>query len=333
LTALQAKGKAESGTRAGSYALSLLAIPLNVWVLQALLVEPRSLVDLRRAAGSPPQTTLRKHLRALTQLGVISKRRQDSSTLVMYELTSSGRELMDVGNVLRAWLAAAPAGPHELGTIAAKGAIKALVDGWSTSLIRALAARPLSLTELDALISGLSYPSLERRLGAMRMADQVEAAPGRGRGTPYTVTDWLRYAMAPLGVAAAWERRHALAGTLPIGRLDIEAGFLLTVPLLGLPSDVSGLCRMAVEIAGGDGRRLTGVLVDVNEGAVVSCVASLEGKATAWASGPVKSWLRTIIEQDTDRLEVGGDSHLANAILDGLHGVLFGAERSPRIPR
>ena len=59
----------------------------------------------------------------------------------------------------------APEGPLALGSSTAKSAIKALVEGWGTNMIRALAARPLSLTELNGLISGLSYPSLERRLG------------------------------------------------------------------------------------------------------------------------------------------------------------------------
>ena len=52
-------------------------------------------------------------------------------------------------------------------------------------MMRALAARPLSLTELDSLISDLSYPALERRLSSMRIAGLVEAQPSqRGRRPP-----------------------------------------------------------------------------------------------------------------------------------------------------
>ncbi len=46
------------------------------------------------------------------------------------------------------------------------------------------------------VISSLSYPSLERRLAAMRLAGLIEARPGNGRGTPYAVTDWLRRGIA-----------------------------------------------------------------------------------------------------------------------------------------
>jgi DNA-binding HxlR family transcriptional regulator len=191
-------------------------------------------------------------------------------------------------------------------------------------MVRALAARPLSLTELNGLISGLSYPSLERRLGAMRLAGQIERMPGPGRGTPYAVTDWLRRAIAPLAAAARWERAHVATKSVPIRRLDAEAGFLLSIPLLELSSDLSGCCRLAVEIPSSNGERLAGVLVRVEEGKVVSARANLQGHADAWASGLASDWLRAVIEGDTDQLEIGGDWHLARALLDGLNGVLFG---------
>ena len=47
-------------------------------------------------------------------------------------------------------------------------------------MMRALAARPMSLTELDSGITELSYPALERRLSSMRIAGLVEAQRERG---------------------------------------------------------------------------------------------------------------------------------------------------------
>jgi len=70
-----------------------------------------------------------------------------------------------VADTVEAWLARAPAGPIPLGSEVAKAAIKALVDGWEATMLRALAARPLSLTEFDSLIAGLSYPALEEAGG------------------------------------------------------------------------------------------------------------------------------------------------------------------------
>jgi len=327
LTIAQVKPGAENGARAGTQALRLLSTPINVFVLQALAEGPRSLVDLRREAGSPPQTTMRGHLRTLAQTNVlVRRRRNDFPGSLDFELTPVGQELWGVAQVVNAWLRSAPDEPLTLGSGSARSAVKALVEGWGTSMVRALAARPLSLTELNGLISGLSYPSLERRLGAMRLAGLIERIQGHGRGTPYTVTAWMRHAIAPLGVAARWERMHAAAETVPIKRLDAEAAFLLTIPLLRLAPDLSGTCRLAVEVGSASGgERLAGVLVGVEEGRIVSCVASVRGHADAWASGSTQSWLRAVIDQDTDLLEIGGDSALAHSLLEGLHDTLFAA--------
>lgn len=328
MTTLQVNGKTEGRVRAGAFALSLLAAPLNVHVLQALEAEPRSLASLCRAAGSPPQTTLRKNLQALSRLGVISKRRgPESSGAVDYELADPGRDLLQVAAVLQGWLAASTDGPLTLGALASKSTIKALVEGWSSTLIRAFAGRALSLTELDALISSLSYPSLERRLASMRMAGLISPCRGQGRGTPYVVTDWLRLAAAPLVAAADWERQHVPGETTPVGRLDIETGFLLAMPLVRLSSGRSGVCRLAVETSNGGKRRLAGVLVGVEEGTVAYCRARLEGNATAWASGPTAVWLRAVLERDTDALEVGGDLQLAHEVVARLNGVLVSIQR------
>jgi DNA-binding HxlR family transcriptional regulator len=306
----------------------LVSTPLNAHVLQALAEGPKSLINLRREAGSPPQTTMRGHLRILAETGVVVRRRQNAFPGSLdFELTTVGRELWTVAQVLAGWLRTAPEGPLSLGSSAAKSAVKALVEGWGTIMIRALAARPLSLTELNGLINGLSYPSLERRLGAMRLAGQIERAPGQGRGTPYAVTDWLRRSVAPLGIAARWERMHVAAGTAPIRRLDAEAAFLLTIPLLDLPRELSGTCRLAVEVGGGKGERLAGVLVSTEEGRIASCVASVQGHADAWASGSVAAWLNAVMDEDAGNLEMGGDCGLARALLAGLHGALFVAPR------
>jgi DNA-binding HxlR family transcriptional regulator len=327
LTVATVKRKAEGGARAGTETLTLLSMPINVFVLQALAQESKALMDLRRDAGSPPATTMRGHLRTLTETGVITRRRQNEFPGALnFELTSVGRELLGVAAVLQAWLTEAPEQSLQLGTPAAKGTIKALVEGWGTSMLRALAARPLTLTELDRLIAGLSYPSLERRLGAMRLSGQIKACPSPERGTPYTVTPWLRRAIAPLAAAAHWERVNVPAHTTPITKLDAEAAFLLAIPLIeSVDSELSGACRLAVQIASGDGERLAGVLVSVDEGEVVSCATKHQGHTDAWASGPASAWLRAVIGHDTNRLEIGGDCDLARALIDGLHGVLFGS--------
>lgn len=320
---VDAKAPKNGKVRAGAHALALLSAPMNVAILRALSETPTPLIDLRRAVGNPPQTTMRKHLAALAEAGILVRDRDAGfAGSVSFSLQKPGTDLLGLVRVLEGWLAAAPEQPVELGSVAARSAIKALIEAWSTTLLRALAARPLTLTELDSLISDVSYPSLERRLVAMRMAGQLEAVTANGRGTPYAVTTWLRRAVGPLVSAICWERRHLAEVTTPIGRLDIETAFLLALPLLRLDEEHSGVCRLAVETRKDGERRLVGVLVGFEEGRIAYCRARLEGNATASAYGPVTAWYRAIGEGHIDHLEAGGDRSLADAVIAGLHDSL-----------
>ncbi|HEX3041760.1 MAG TPA: hypothetical protein VHP56_06690 [Solirubrobacterales bacterium] len=290
---------------------------MNVHLLQALEDRPLPLIDLRRSVGSPPQSTMRVYSRTLVDLGALERQRQSAFPgTVEYGSTESGKALLGIGAVHESWLREAPSGPVSLGSTASKSATKALVEGWSTNIIRALAAKPLSLTDLNRLIPRISYPSLERRLGALRLADLVEPFPGEGRGTPYRATPWLRRAIVPLAAGAWWERRY-LADPPLIGRLDVEAAFLLAIPLIEVPAGLSGKCRLAVEIQGGSSPVFAGVLITLEEGKVVSCSSRLEGDADAWASGSAGSWMRTMSGQDGD-LEVGGDTELVRGLVDAI---------------
>jgi len=330
LTASTVNGSG-NGAHTGAQTLALLADPLNVFVLRALSTGPKRQVELRHESGSPAQSTLRAHLKRLEAIGAISKRRPNAFPGTLeYELAGPGTELLFVAAILERWLAGAPDGPIELGRDAARAATRALVDGWTTTIMRALAARPLSLTELDRVIAALNYPSLERRLGAMRLAGQIEARPANGRATPYGVTEWLRRGVAPLAAAARWERRHLPHAATAITRIDVEAALLLAVPLLRLDPDLSGSCRLAVEISEGRRHSLAGVMVDVSLGRIASCATRLEGFPDAWICGPPAAWLAALIDGDTASLELGGDGSLARSLLHGLHRALFEARVEQR---
>lgn len=314
--------------RSGAQTLTLLAAPINFLVLQALAEGPQPQAELRRVAGSPAQTTLRAQLKRLAEIDVLVKHRRDRFPgVVEYELTPAGRELIVVLRAIERWLEKAPDGPLTAGTSAAKAPIKALAEGWTTAIVRALASGPRSLTELNQIISSLNYPAIERRLAAMRLAGQIEAHRSDGRGAPYMVTAWLRQGVAPLAAAARWERRHLPQATAPITRVDVEAAFLLTVPLLvGLADGLTGSCRMAAEIANGKGHSLAGVLVAVEGGRIVSCTTRLEGHPDTWILGPPSAWLSAVVENDTDNLEIGGDGQLGRKLTSGLHMALFGMQ-------
>lgn len=325
MTATGVNGSGETA-RSGACALSLLASPLNGTVLRKLAGGSKRLVDLRRETGSPAQTTLRAHLKELDGAGAIEKRRRDRFPGVLeYELTPAGTELLFVVEAVDQWLHEAPIGPLDFASNEGKAAIKSLIEAWSSTMLRALAARPLSLTELDRIIAGLSYPSLERRLGAMRLTGQVEACSGNGKGTPYAPTAWLRRGIAPLAAAAQWERRHLPDDSAPVGRIDVEAGFLLVLPLLDLPEDLVGSCRLGVEMSDGKERRLVGAMAQIEDGRLANCSVRLDKDADAWVTGPTSAWLCAVIGADTDGLELSGDQRLARALVEGLHVVLFGA--------
>lgn len=314
--------------RAGTGALSVLATPLNVQILQALEEGPVPLIDLRKAAGAPPQTTLRASLRNLAKTGLIERRQEHKFPgVVDCELRRAGQELLAVAGVVDRWLAEAPDGPLALGSTVAKSAIKALVGGWSSGMIRALAAKPFSLTELSRLIGSLNYPSLERRLGALRLAGLVEACERNGSGTPYRPTGWLHRAVGPLMAAALWERERLPDATPALGRMDVEAAFLLAVPGIRLPESRSGVCRLAAEIrsAGGEST-YAGVVVAVEDGRVASCVSRLEGGADAWAVGSPQAWLRATVEEETHLLELGGETGLAHSLLAAIRDATFPAK-------
>jgi|SRR5215204_3320722 len=305
--------------RAGTKALSLLAAPLAVHILKALNEGPKSLLDLHRAVGSPPESTMRLYTRTLQGLGVLERQRKNEfPATALYSITPAGESLLKVAALLQEWLLLAPDGPILLGSTAAKSAIKALAGGWSSKIVRAVAARPLSLTELNLLISKISYPTLERKLSTMRSARLVEPQAGEGRGTPYGPTTWLRQAVIPLTSAVAWERKYAADATPQVGRLDIEGAFLLAVPLVKLDPGPNGLCRLTVEMNGGSSPSTAGVILGVKGGRIVSCTSRLDGDTRASASGPVFAWLRQMNGGPAGQLEMTGDLSLSMCLVEAL---------------
>jgi DNA-binding HxlR family transcriptional regulator len=316
--------------RAGGTVLSLLAGPLSVPILRAHAEGPLRLPDLRERIGGAAQTTLRGQVGNLRGIGALERHvRGGMPYTVENGLTDVGRGVLTVAEVVEAWLARAPQGAIALGSEPAKGAIRALIGGWGSTMLRALAARPLSLTELDSVISDLSYPSLERRLSAMRAARQVEVlAGGEGGAKPYAVTEWTRQAVGPIVAAGRCECQYLSQVTEPLTRIDIEAAFLLAVPLVDLEVTRNGSCLLAVDRGvqqdGKTKRRIAGVHVAVEDGTIVSCISRLEQDPRTWVLGTVSPWVSAILDGRLDGLRFGGeDPALARAVISGLHEALL----------
>jgi len=315
--------------RAGGTVLSLLAGPLCAPILRAHLDGPLRLPDLRERIGGAAQTTLRGQVGNLRSIGALERHvRSGMPYTVENELTDAGRGVLEAAAAVEAWLSLAPQGPIALGSEASKGAIRALVGGWGSTVLRALSARPLSLTELDGVIPDLSYPSLERRLSAMRAARQIETQAGTtGKSKPYAVTEWTRQAVGPLVTAGRCECRHLSEITHPLDKIDIETAFLLAVPLITLDPRNSGSCLLAVNTAVGAGsvlaQQVAGVRVDVERGEVVSCHSRLEEGPGTWVLGTVDAWVGAILDGNLDDLRIGGrDEDLAAGLIQGLSRAL-----------
>jgi DNA-binding HxlR family transcriptional regulator len=322
----EADGVAEYQYRSGGYILSLFSKALHGLVLRALAGGPLRLADLRRTVGGPAQSTLRGNLDNLIGIGALEKRLANGhSSTAGNALTPVGIELLAVADAVEAWLAGAPDGPLQLESEIGKATIKALVSGWDSTMLRALAVHPFSLTELDNLISSYSYPALERRLAAMRLAGFVTPVRGSNGATPYTVAEWLRRAMAPVLAAIRCERRHLAVTTAPLTRIDVETILLLVLPLVELAPGSTGVSQLAVD--GGDDSdwRSAGVRLRVQTGRIASCGTKLEARAESWVRGSAVDWLDALVAGDSGQLDVSGDRTITLDIVDGLHRALFSA--------
>lgn len=315
--------------RAGSRVLEVFENPLHVQILRAHAEEPLRLADLQGAIAWSPETTLRVAVGNLCDFGALEKKVVARTPYaVATGLTAIGRELLLVADVLDAWLRRHPNGPIEPDGNEARVAIKALAGGWSSMLMRALAGGPFTLTELDRLIPDLSYPALERRLSWMRGTGQVEVGKKTGKGTPYLVTDWLRRAIAPLSVAARCERRHMADESGSITSIEVEAAFLLTLPLAPLPSWTTGGCALAVQLGQEelDEERVSpvSIAVEAERGVLISYGTEVAGPPTSWAVGTTGDWLDAVIDGRFESLRIGGaDPQLPADIVNGVHFALF----------
>jgi hypothetical protein len=63
-------------------------------------------------------------------------------------------------------------------------------------------------------------------------------------------------------------------------------------------------------------------VVRVEEGTVASCSLRLDEQVEAWASGSPSRWVERLSGGDAHPLELGGDTSMAEAMLNGLAGAV-----------
>jgi DNA-binding HxlR family transcriptional regulator len=282
-------------------------------------------LELRRDAGSPAQSTLRGHFQTLEAAGAMGKQRADSFPgKLEYELLPPGQELLLVASVLQTWLNNGPGGRLELGGDPAKAAIKGLVDGWASNILGVLAGGPHSLVELDEAIHDVNYPTLERRLGALRLAGQISEERSTYRGRGYAASEWVRHGVAPLVAAARWEHRNEPAGTGAITSGDVESAFDLIAPLLEASAAIPDAHRLSVKVQEDRRRRGFTGLIETKDGTIVYSGDDPQGLLDCWASGSSADWFKALIDGDAGDLDLGGDSDPGRVVLNLLHQTMFG---------
>lgn len=328
-------GAAESGSdsigfkaRAGALTLLYLASPMDRSILLALLAEAATGADVVEDF-EPPGPDDPIDISIITDPYLVEPADPDfgpDDTIgmdTMLKPTPAGRELLFVSRVLERWLEEGPDGPLELGPEAGP-ALSALLGGWCSMTIHALAARPLTVAETVESLVVLDETTVEERIDEMIGAGLLDVIAGEGDEERFAATDWLRQAIAPLAVAARLELRHPPGDTAPIAARDVEAAFHLTLPLLELPAETSGTCSLAVDLEKDVPGSPAGVTVRIEEGRIASCESGLEEVVDAWGAASAGDWLDTVIEPGVVHVRSGGNRSLARRLLHEMHEALFG---------
>lgn len=241
-----------------------------------------------------------------------------------------------VAEQLERWLGECPDGPLGLGE-EAEQPLAALLDGWCSTLVHALAVEPLTAEEA-AEAAGIPRAAARERLMAMEDAgllaiceqdedsEEDDADEEAGDEEPRLApTEWLRLAIAPLAAAARLEFQLPQGETTPIAPLDVEAAFLLTLPLIGLPEEVEGTCKLTVPVPGRP-PELAGVVVLARDGEIVSVSTDLTMDSGNFATAPPRGWIDTLIDPSVASVDFGGDPQFVFSLLYGLHERLFAVE-------
>jgi hypothetical protein len=238
-----------------------------------------------------------------------------------------------VADTLGRWLRRHPGDPLDLGPAGAE-AIVAMTCSWSVGLTHALAHEPRNMAELcEEVTAFYSEDATHDHIEALVRTGQAELLYGDGSGeTRYALTAWGKEALAPLIAAARHECRFPQAEILPPEALDAQAAFQVSLPLLKLPPELRGTCRLGVLLSSEEPAPV-GATVEVDGGRVVSSSILLERDPETWVTGTPQQWCEAVIDPiAAAKLDVGGDTTLAGALLKALHERLFGGGASATDP-
>jgi DNA-binding HxlR family transcriptional regulator len=310
--------------RAGGRALLLLADPVSVSILLHLGSGPLESAELLEGIRFASRSTYFERMRDMEELSLVARTRHSGvPPTVECRLTGQGERLLPVAARLDIWLSQAPSGPLKLGEAYSAGTIKALAVAWGSTLLRWLAERPRSLTELERLVHVFGYRKLERILRDLTAAGLIERGPVEGRVSPYRVADWARSAANLLTAAMRWERDEVPNQSAVVSSIEAEGVMLLGLPMIELPTSTSGTCALLVD-ASDSTECLGGAVVRLLDGRPASWEAvgnsnpeAIEAGADCWVRGTTLAWLGAHSDAP-QAFEVGGDADLAEKVMAGL---------------
>lgn len=302
--------------RAGSQALSVFAYALNARVLQAHADGPVSLGELESTLGWAAKASLRA---ATAQLCGLDALKREGRRPIVTKLTPAGRDLLSLANTLERWFSHSPYGALDFDHGAARGIVRALVAGWDSTIVQALAEGPCRLAELRWEVDDHSYPALKRRFVNLRTASLLTPIDEEARSPTYEATPFLRHVVGPLGLAVQWERDHAYEAPSLAPR-DLTALLLLCLPLAELPSSASGSCVFATPSeplpSNGGTSSPTTISLVVEKGRVVSLAKNASSRPATWALGSSDAWLDVLLDCQIRRLRLHGpDAKFAWGVL------------------
>lgn len=308
----------ESTERIGTLTLRMLGDPLNAQILEAMAGEPSDplraaeLLDTVQEAAAADNGD---DLEAAEQEG---EEPEPEDIHTKHAITAAGLQTLAVRKLLESWLARHPGGALPADGEAAQEAVETLAESWGSGLLHPLAERPRTARELRDAAGGRGE-RLEANLASMLRHGLLERAGGEAE--LYAISDWLREASGAIFLAVHIER---LQQTTPVRVKppDADALFQLSLPLLRLPGEGPGACRLEVPMRGA----VAGATAHVAEGGAVSCEPLGEDDVEVRAAGSLDEWFSAVVDGGVERLRMEGDIRLPAAIAMAMHERLIGRE-------
>jgi DNA-binding HxlR family transcriptional regulator len=302
----------------GDAALSLLSPEWTTGIVVALECGPLRPADLKRRFPAAPHATVMDRLRALAHHDVIVRDRvADDMRATIYSLTDCGRDLGAIAvSAARLECASAHGNHSAAGNCRPAGetAIR-LMAPVSRAIRRVLADGPLVLSELERRLPHEPHSSIRRRLHELQRSGQVEAWQGRADQSFYELVRESRR-MALLGLlATGWEQRWTSQHAPLTGVGEV---LHMIAPLVRIPSQREGVCRLHVECQCGE----PDVHLAVGKGKIAALPLPPILGFNAVATASPAAWNHALLRGDLGGVAIAGDRALLADLVSALSDVL-----------